>query len=399
MQSSAHLSASARRWSGLVVLALVCVLSAELVARVDDYLRYGIPLSAVPDEGRDLTLRDSLGVRGRPHGRYRWWHLNAYGFRAPEMTPTPRPGCVRIVILGASETFGLYESPDMDYPAQLRSELAARGCYEVVNAAIPGASLRSMLVLWRRWVSPFQPQIVVIYPNPSFYLSVEAPGTPERSGESRRPRAEKPPPWWTPRLIDRAHRAFHYPDVVQRRRLAHWLAADLAGRDSTWLFDRVPTDRLAGFESDLDSLVLAIRVDDVEPILVTHAMPFTRQPRSSDADLLQAWRHYYPRATTETLLAFDSAAAESTRRIGEQQGVAVVDAAAELGGRSTYFVDFTHFTDRGARAVADLLSTRILSDPVGSPDTGAVARAGAANSPATSSAPASAGRAKGGRGQ
>jgi hypothetical protein len=243
--SPVRMSAATRRWSGLVVLALVCVLSAELAARVDDYLRYGIPLRAVPDENRDLLLRDSLGTRGRPHGRYRWWHLNAHGFRGPEMTLVPRPGCVRIVILGASETFGLYESPDMDYPAQLRSELAAHGCYEVVNAALPGASLHSMLALWRRWVSPFHPQIVVIYPNPSFYLGAEPPRAPERSGVTQRQQTETPPSWWTPRLIDRAHRTFHYLDVIQRRRVAHWLAAELAGHDSAWPFRRVPTDRLA----------------------------------------------------------------------------------------------------------------------------------------------------------
>ncbi len=367
-----------RRSLRLAALVAVCVLSAEIVARIDDLVRYGVPLSAVPDEARDLTIRDSLGIHGRPNGRYRWWHLNAYGFRAPEMAVAPRAGCTRVAVLGSSETFGLYESPNMEYPAQLQRQLDARGCYEVVNAAVAGASMHSMLGLWRHRVARFDPGIVVIYPNPSFYLNTDAPGTSQPDDAGAGSQHGSGPPWWTPRLLDRAHRAFHYPDVLQRRRVAQWLARATAGRDSTWFFRTVPPDRLAQFGADLDSVVRAVRADGATPVLVTHAMPFEAVPRPIDHDLLQAWRRYYPRATPETLLAFDTASATVTRRVGEREGVAVVDAAARLNGHAVYFADFTHFTDTGAGVLAALLADRLAA-----PDLRTPLAAGRASGPAS----------------
>jgi len=341
---------------------VVGLIAAELTARIDDYLRYGIPFTNAPSEAHDLTIEDSLGFHGRPNGRYRWWHLNGFGFRAPEMTRAPRPDCTRIMVLGASETFGLYESPGMDYPTQLQRRLSAPGCFEVINAAIAGASVHSMLGLWRQWIAPFKPRLVVIYPNPSFYLNTDAPG------------ADAPPPadhgragpWWTPRLLDRMHRTFHYPDFLQRRRVAKMLTHELGGHDASWIFARIPADRMNEYDADLDSLVAAIQSDGASPVLVTHAMPFTMSPTPADADLLQAWRRYYPRATQETLLAFDSAAAVATRRIGQERGVPVVDLAAQLNGHSSYFADFTHYTDTGAGAAADILARelRTLAPPV-----------------------------------
>jgi hypothetical protein len=349
------------RFVRVVALVVVCLVAAELTARIDDYLRYDISLGNVPSEGRDLTIEDSLGFHGRPNGRYRWWRLNAYGFRAPEMTVAPRPDCTRIMVLGASETFGLYETPGMDYPAQLQRRLSAPGCYEVINAAIAGASVHSMLGLWRRWVSPFKPRLVVIYPNPSFYLNTEAPGSD--APDAAPPKTKEP--WWTPRLLDRMHRTFHYPDILQRRRVAKMLTNELSGHDTSWIFARVPADRLSEYDADLDSLVVAIQADGASPVLATHAMPFTMSPTPGDADLLQAWRRYYPRATQGTLLAFDSAAADATRRIGRERGVPVVDLAAQLNGHSAYFADFTHYTDIGAGAAADILARelRTLAPP------------------------------------
>jgi hypothetical protein len=227
-----------------------------------------------------------------------------------------------------------------------------------VNAAVAGASVHSMLGLWRRWISPFHPQLVVIYPNPAFYLNTVAPGAEPPDARADHP---KPAPWWTPRLIDRVHRTFHYPDVLQHRRVARWIQDELAGHDASWIFARVPAERLAQFSADLDSLVIAIRTDGATPVLVTHAMPFTTAPRPGDADLLQAWRHFYPRATPATLLAFDSASADATRRIGQAQQIPVIDLAAQLNGRSADFADFTHFTDTGAGAAAGILASGILS--------------------------------------
>src|SRR3954470_21024340 len=95
----------------VVAFSLVAVASAELFSRIDDRVRLGIPIMHTPNGDRDLKLRDSLVIRGRPNGRYRQLRLNNYGFLGPDITRDPAPGCTRIMVLGASESFGMSEPP------------------------------------------------------------------------------------------------------------------------------------------------------------------------------------------------------------------------------------------------------------------------------------------------
>ena len=101
----------------------------EIASRAYDYAYRGIPLSAAPNLERDLILVDSLGPRGKPNGSFRDWHLNSVGFRSSESVLTPRPGCVRVMTLGSSETFGAgSEGPGYEYPAQRSTRSPGRGC-------------------------------------------------------------------------------------------------------------------------------------------------------------------------------------------------------------------------------------------------------------------------------
>ena len=183
---------SMRRWlKGQWILTfLTVVASAELTARVEDYLRLGVPLTALPNRERDLVLHDAIGIRGRPNGVYKKWHLNSFGFRGPEVLRAPAPGCTRILVLGASETFGFYESDRKEYPAQLEATLDRHGCYEVLNAAVAGLTVRGLERLWTGWGSQFGARVVVVYPTPGFYLAnspPDYPGPPPASAP--RPRA------------------------------------------------------------------------------------------------------------------------------------------------------------------------------------------------------------------
>jgi hypothetical protein len=338
---------------------------AELGARVDDWLRWGIPLGSVPDQVYSLRMHDTFGVRGRPAGRYHTWQLDTFGFRGPEITRQPVAGCTRIIVLGSSEAFGYFETPGMEFPAQLRERLAGKPCREVVNAAIAGATVHSMITLWTHWVSNFGGRFVIVYANPAFYLSTTMPGsTPRSKGDPSPAVVDHAPPWWTPRLVDRAHRAFHYPAAIQRQRVKRLLVDELAGHDSAWVFHGVPADRLAQYAHDLDSLTVSIRESGATPVLVTHAVPFHTPPLAGDSDLLREWRTYAPRATPATLLAFNDSSAAVTRRLAAARGTLLVDAASALDGHAAYFADFTHFTDLGAGALADLLAAALrAADP------------------------------------
>jgi hypothetical protein len=346
---------TARRIGSAFLIVGVMLISAEATARIDDRIRLGVPIGAVPDEQYDLTITDSLGRRGRPYGQYKRWHLNRFGFRNARMDSTPPPGCTRIMVLGASESFGLYESAGKEYPAQLEDALSRYGCYEVVNAAVAGLTLPAITQLWNNWGSRFGASVVLVYPSPGFYLANYPPAY------HKRPALGQPaaPPRWRPRILDRAMDAFEVPAPIQRWRVARTLATVEANHPREWFFGTLPKERLHRFSQDLDSLVTAIRAHHAEPVLITHAMRFTNPPRPEDGALLDAWRQFTPRATTSTLLAFEAAAAGAVRELGARRDVQVIDAARVMNGQSAWFADFVHFTDSGATVMATLIADRL----------------------------------------
>src|SRR5690349_15526919 len=262
--------------------AVVALASAEIFCRIDDRVRLGVPIMHTPNSDRDLKLRDSLVVRGRPNGRYRMNRLNNYGFRSPDMAHDPAPGCTRVMVLGASESFGMTEPPGKEYPAQLADSLRADGCFEVVNAAMAGAGIRSIIQLWNYYAAQFRPQIVIVYPSPVFYLGNVAPDWP-KPPES--PLVD-PPESFHPRLIEQIKNVVDVPDFLQRRRVQRWIAASIAGKPPEWFFTSPPGDRLNQLVMDLDSLVTTLEAQGARPVLMTHAMRFGGPRDDTDEMLL-----------------------------------------------------------------------------------------------------------------
>jgi hypothetical protein len=257
--------------------------------------------------------------------------------------------------MGASETFGYYESAGKEYPAQLADSLRRIGCYEVINAAVAGMSIPAQIQLWNRWVAQFHPKIVVIYMPPVFYLSEEPPDFPAPTLGGENPVSTR----FAPRILDRLRDRIEYPAFIQRRRVAKSIAGATAEKPATWFYHDAPADRLGLFRQHLDSLVSSVRAGGAVPVLVTHAMRFGDPPKSEDADLLRSWRKFTPRATEGALLAFERAAAASTRDLARERGVPMVDAAGVMTGQTQWFADFTHFDDDGAGVMAGTIARAV----------------------------------------
>lgn len=334
----------------------VCLLAAEAAARVEDWLTLGTPLLASPDRARDLVLSDATGVHGRPNGRFKRWRLNEYGFRGAPIERHPSPGCTRVVVLGASEMFGLYESEGNEFPAQLEKALSRLGSYEVVNAAMPGMTARRMLHFWEAWAAQFQPRVVLVYASPEFYLDEVPPSQrppPPSTDLTAGPRIES-------RFVGRIRDLYHaLPRWVKRGRESWVIARQTKGKPDDWLFRSVPRDRLDLYVADLGRLAAAIRARGARAVLLTHACRATAPPRPEDLDDARAIRMFYPRALPDVILAFERAAGRATLDLGDREGIEVIDGAQALDGRRDYFADLVHFTDLGAAALARLVCDRL----------------------------------------
>jgi len=180
----------------LGVFGFVCLVGGELFARLDDWWFADVPFLSTPSYN-DLFMEDELGRRGKPHAHFEKWRMNNFGFRSPEsMTQTPGPSTVRVALLGASETFGLYESPNHEYAAQL-AKLVAPQDLEIVNTGLPGITIRTLSDYWNNWVVTFRPQVAVVYPSTHLYMTCEddlpqqdAP----KEAPKEAPKASPPPP-------------------------------------------------------------------------------------------------------------------------------------------------------------------------------------------------------------
>lgn len=349
------------------------IFAAELVARVEDWVAYGTsPLSRVTSI-EDLVTRDAEGMHGRPNVRFQKWHMDSLGLRGPNVPVRP-DGAFRIITVGASETFGLLESPRQEYPRQLEDSLQARlqrhACpairaprVEVLNAAFAGMSLPTIEQDLRLRLARLHPDMVVVYPAPVGYLEDQLPRAARPDSSQR----DNQFPWSRIlhfRLLDRARAQVKQtlPErlmtILRRIQTERSVQAHRLG----WRFTAVPTDRLAVYDRDLRQLVFTIRQLGAVPLLVTHANAFMGRAQI-DRGKLQAWEKFYPRATGATIVAFDSAARVRTLAVARDSAVAAVDAGAAFSRLpESDFGDFVHFTDPGSAAMANMLANAICSD-------------------------------------
>lgn len=363
------------RFASRIALAVILALSFELTVRVQDWVRYRMPIFSPVTSEADLMVRDRLGAHGRPNAQFRKWSIDSLGFRGVDVPVVKGPGTVRVVLTGASETFGLYESPHREYARaledSLNARLAAGACdaalvrrFEVLNDALPGMSLPTVEQDIRLRLGRFAPDVIVHYPTPAQFLEDRVPFATQRDTTAG-----------SHDIAGSLSRAIHPRslDIVRDELkkaapepLLTWLRKRSAEAEQHrhpvgWRFTSVPADRMAAYDSDLRSLIGDIHSVGAEPVLATHATAFER-PRSDSAALLQAWERFYPRATGATIIRFDDGARATTIRAASDSAVIVADVAgmfAHTNGAN--FADFVHFTDSGSALVAQVLAPAVLA--------------------------------------
>ena len=339
-----------KRCKTTVMLVSAGFLICEAGVRLYERIRYRAPLGSY-DRERTLWTYDHAFKIGRPGAKFKDITMNSLGLRGPDL----RSGTTRIVCIGASETFGIFESPGNEFPRQLE-RLLNRGYaspqYDVLNWSYAGALMNGFSARVPEFAARVHPAMALIYSSPAAYI-----GLPSRSEHARKPTGLA-----LPQL-----RSAPYATAVFRA-IAPVTIKSLAYRGWIWLHQRgrspltaIPTRWLLQFRSDLEQLVIRLRQEGIEPVLLTHATPIDSQVDGYNEALLIHWRRFYPEVSESALLEMEAKSNEWIRRFAQQEGVQLVDVEKGLRDCRECFVDFVHFTDYGAAKVAVFLGTSIKS--------------------------------------
>lgn len=341
------------RFSILRILTSVLAagLTMEFCARVEDTITHGAPFWGIYTQDM-LYDRPGPDFEGVPGARYLKWHMNSLGYRGPE----PAAGALRVVCIGASETFGLSEPENEEWPRQLETALRARFGPErpvtVVNAAYPGSNLRTHIHQAPRVLRQAKPDLAVIYTSVAAYVDASSYEVLKAA----------PLPRMQFRLLAKTQE-------LRRKVVPLWLMTplrqlsierSLRGREDQ-VTNRIRPEHVDLFTADLNRLLDIYQAKNVPVLLVTHATYFGRQARSEDQSMLTAWRLFYPTLREEGFVDMEAQLNERMRQVAAERGVAVADAAAQMPAGAAYFTDFVHFTTAGAREMGRIVAAEASS--------------------------------------
>lgn len=340
---------------GLVALGL---LALEATVRLDDWARFDVPPSSGATSLDDMLVHDTLGQHARPNAIYKQFRINARGFRGEEIPDSVLARREIVFTSGASETFGLYETKDQEWPQQMADSLrdsCSGRTITVLNAAFAGMTLPTVIQDVRLRLLPLRPAAIVYYPTPTQYLYGRIPTATPPGGASPQELSA-----WSPRapsrLRDALKRAIPQPIIEGLRRMD----TRRARSSGETPFANVPVERLDTMEAHLRSLVGEIRQGGAQAVLALPTNRFGDTSAVEERRFLRSWERLTPKATGDILLRFGQLANERIRKVAADSGVPLVDATVALRRDSpAFYADFAHFTDRGAAVLGGATAAQL----------------------------------------
>lgn len=345
------------------------VITLEAAARIDQWVNYGAPVLGIYTYDSALFTTDEFGIRGKAHGAYEKWKLNAFGFRGPEVQLIKEPHRLRVMCVGASETFGLYENAGKEWPRQLEDYLRRAGRdAEVINAALAGMSLPQRIRHLENRLVPFAPDVAVVMLEYGSYAGVTPERMPSRGGKIIGPSNETGfiAGLRSLRISGRLKDVMvpKLPMFIQEK-IQQWEGAvklalkqrDLGAKYRS-LAHLTPLET-AAFEEDLALLADRAVAARIKLVVVVPAMWLTERTM---ATTYLSWPYVDESWWREARESFSRRAIQ----FSEARGIAVVDLSAVVQDREAiYMKDMLHFNDLGAEQAAYAVANVLLSGQPG----------------------------------
>jgi len=357
------------------VAILIFVLTIEVCARLDDAIKYGAPFLEEYSYGR-LQSRDIDGLPyNLPNARFEKWQHNSLGFRGPEVRQNKPSSMVRVVCIGTSESYGLYESPGKEWPSQLQAILPTSK-YEVVNASVVGLDLSSFDAYLKKHILPLDPDIIILVVSPLFYVTGIERTAAENSlsAQTERKIETRKVSMMSklmknirslPKIKQISKQALmnNFPNLLKgyqlrnlQRQIEEIERFRLNGRKAR---DAVPDIYVDRFHKELSKLVESIRSQGIEVMLSSSPALISHDNISEYPEIFLDNRRFFIEFSFAGMIDTIMKCNLVVARVAVEQGAMFVDSAALLQKSTEYFSDNVHFTDKGAQLIAEAVAAQL----------------------------------------
>ncbi|OGW74685.1 MAG: hypothetical protein A2Z72_05420 [Omnitrophica bacterium RBG_13_46_9] len=261
-----------------------------------------------------------------------FYHVNRMGFRGKEFSKKKEPNTYRIVVLGASSTFGVYNEDDFTYPALLEKMINNENNkrrFEVINAGIGGFTLFNIRNLFEEEIAGFEPDCIIINSVFNNWAVPYYGATPCRN---------------ILRLL--STKSLFLLTMMEK------LSIIIKGRADNLYIDWRETAKNVmidnklwdNYRSDLQNIAKYCKDNNITLILVKQGINYIFNAKAGD-ESLAIWRDVRDRAYS------------IISEVSEQNGLTIADYTHLAGTAQSgdYFVDVIHLTNRGNEKVAGVI--------------------------------------------
>jgi lysophospholipase L1-like esterase len=302
---------------------------------------------------RQVHRVDLRGVAPVSH-----YSTNRWGMRGAE-PPASLQGYVSVITVGGSTTQCYYLDDRSTWPAQLEALLAERhGRVWVGNGGIDGHSSRGHRIFADAVIPRVQPTLAVFLLGVNdLGLSLQNETPPAApSGLLAKSRLFQVIYLWKRVLIDK---------VVVVGRTDHVTAAPVPlVQESPLPADlRTLLPSLPDFRKNINAIIACCRQNNVQTLFLTQPMlyddtPYWRGMLGSMYWVRRSSRQYSAATYWNMMRIFNAELIAVCR----ENNVPCYDLAADIPHSPLYFYDIVHFTDEGARLVAQRISAYIFAN-------------------------------------
>lgn len=359
----------------VVTFFVIFSITVEICARIDDLIKYDAPFWGEYTNDRLRSTVNAGFPYNLPKARFEKWQHNSLGFRGPEIAQLKPTGLVRVVCVGSSESYGLYESRGKEWPSQLQDILSSH--YEVINASVVGLSLKSFEPYLERHVFPLQPDVVMLVVNPLFYVTglVRAAESKKKASQTLQKKSTPVSVSLKSKLLENSRSipkvkqvlkqaiATHFPDLLKKyqfrdtqRQVEEVERVRLNGRKP---FDVIPEGYLNNYRMDLVKTVKLIKSKGIQVVLFTYPTLIEEHNQGLYPEIFLDNRKYCIELSLSGILYTINRSNRVVVSIAKEQNTLLVDAASVLPKSIEYFADNVHYTDNGARLFAESAAAQL----------------------------------------